>query len=312
LKNIFLFPGQGSQSVGMGKDLAGRYESARRRYAEAREILGFDLAANCFEGPEDELRQTRVTQPALYVHSCILTDLLKESGVYARAAAGHSVGEYAALYCGGVFSFAEGLRLVKARAEAMQVAGEVNPGTMAAIVGLTDEDAREVCSAASPEGVVVPANYNSPGQLVISGSIPAVRKAIEIAKARGAKLAKELSVSGAFHSPLMKPAADALTRALSNAHLSQPVLPVIANVTAKPHETAETVRRLLAEQLLSPVRWTESLLEMAQIENACWYEVGSGNVLAGLLKRTIKGAAATTIGSASDLDAATQSVGVAS
>jgi [acyl-carrier-protein] S-malonyltransferase len=306
LNNIFLFPGQGAQSVGMGKDLAGRYELARQRYAEAREILGFDLGAICFEGPEDELRQTRVTQPALYVHSCILTDLLKESGVHASAAAGHSVGEYAALYCGGVFSFHEGLRLVKARAESMQYAGEVNPGTMAAIVGLADEDIREVCSAASREGVVVPANYNSPGQLVISGSVPAVRKAIEIARTRGAKLAKELSVSGAFHSPLMKPAADALARALTSAHLSKPVLPVIANVTAKPHETAETVRRLLAEQLLSPVRWTESLLEMAQIENIRWLEVGSGSVLAGLLKRTIKGATATTIGSAKDLDDATQ------
>lgn len=286
----------------MGKDLAQNFELARRRYAEAADVLGFDLAEICFEGPEIELRQTRVTQPALYVHSCIVAELMAERGIVPDAAAGHSLGEYSALCAAGVFSFADGLRLVKARADAMQFAGETQHGTMAAIVGMDDDAVRALCQEVSAVGVVVPANYNSPGQLVISGSVEAVRKAVEIAKPKGAKLAKELPVSGAFHSPLMQPAADSLKKALASAQFNAPRIPVISNVTAKPHNNVDSIRNLLADQLLSPVRWTETLLELAALGTEAWYEVGSGSVLSGLLKRTVNGAAAATIGTVSDLE----------
>jgi len=285
----------------MGKDLAESFPAARTRYQEAAEVLGFDLARICFSGPEDELRQTRNTQPALYVHSCILTDLLAERSFIPDAAAGHSLGEYSALYAAGVFSFADGLRLVKQRAEAMQHAGTIGAGTMAAIVGLDDDKVVVMCDELKSEGVVVPANFNSPGQLVISGDVPMIKKAVEIARARGAKLARELPVSGAFHSPLMKPAAESLTAALKKAQLAVPRIPVVSNVTAKPHTDVESLRSLLAAQLLSPVRWTESIRTLNAIGGVKWYEVGSGNVLSGLLKRTISGAAAVTIGSAADL-----------
>jgi [acyl-carrier-protein] S-malonyltransferase len=304
--HVFLFPGQGSQAVGMGKDLAERFAHARRRYQEAADVLGLDLARICFDGPEDELRQTRVTQPALYVHSCILADLLAEREIRPAAAAGHSLGEYSALYAAGAFSFADGLQLVKTRAEAMQKAGQINTGTMAAIVGLNDEAVAKLCEEMSDREVVVPANYNSPGQLVISGDVPAVKRALEAAKARGAKLARELPVSGAFHSPLMKPAADSLAAALKTARLKSPQVPVISNVTGKAHTDVESLRKLLADQLLSPVRWTESVIELARMGDAQWLEVGSGNVLAGLLKRIVAGVSAITIGSAADLDKLTE------
>lgn len=285
----------------MGKDLARDFAAARQRYDEAGEILGFDLSAVCFEGPEDALRQTRATQPALYVHSCIVTDLLAAQGLCPQAAAGHSLGEYSALYAAGVFSFAAGLRLVKIRAEAMQMAGTLNPGTMAAIVGLDDAAVRRLCAELSSEGVAVPANYNSPGQLVISGSVDAIQRAIEAAKAAGAKLARQLPVGGAFHSPLMQPAAEQLTDALASAPLQAPRFPVISNVTAQPHTDPEALRRLLAEQLLAPVRWTESVLALAAFKEPQWFEVGSSNILAGLLKRTVPGSAAVTVGKADDL-----------
>jgi [acyl-carrier-protein] S-malonyltransferase len=286
----------------MGKDLYDQFAHARTRYKQANDILGFDLAHASFEGSEDELRQTRVTQPALYVHSTILAELLSEHGVKPVAAAGHSLGEYSALAASNAFSFEDGLHLVKARAEAMQLAGQTNPGSMAAIVGLSDEKLQELCASVSELGIVVPANFNSPGQVVISGSIPGVRKAVELAASMGAKLAKELNVSGAFHSPLMQPALDPFRKALETVTFSMPVCPVISNVTGKAHESVAQMRNLLVEQLLSPVQWTNSMLRLAETDAERWLEIGSGNVLSGLLKRIVKGAMAKSISSSVDIE----------
>jgi [acyl-carrier-protein] S-malonyltransferase len=312
VQTILLFPGQGSQAVGMARDLFERYELARRRFAEAAEILGFDLAQICFAGPEDELRQTRATQPALYVHSCIITELLRELGIDATAAAGHSLGEYSALAAAGAFSFADGLMLVKARADAMQISGERNPGTMGAVVGLEDDEVRALCLEASAVGVVIAANFNSPSQVVVSGSIPGVRRALELAQARGAKIAKELTVSGAFHSPLMGAAAERLNHALSTTNIHAPTFPVISNVTAAAHTTPDLIRKLLSDQLLSPVRWTDSLHSLASLGPARWFEMGSGTVLSGLLKRTLKGASAEAVGTVGELERISSSIVVPS
>ena len=301
LSNIFLYPGQGSQSIGMGRDLFEKYPLARARYALASEILGFDLGEICFNGAESDLKQTRVTQPALYVHSCILTELLDEQGLTPQAAAGHSLGEYSALQAAGVFSFEDGLRLVKLRADAMQEAGEINPGTMAAVIGLDDAGIRKLCDVVSEIGIVVPANINSPGQIVVSGDVAAIEKVVQVAKSMGARMAKQLPVSGAFHSPLMQPAADKLADALSSIEIREPAFPVMSNVTATAHGRPDEIRNLLATQLLAPVRWAECMIELARVENPVWYEVGNGSVLAGLLKRTVEGATATAMDGAESL-----------
>ena len=255
MKNVFLCPGQGSQLVGMGKDFAEGYPRIRELYNTANEILGFDLAEVCFQGPEDELKKTRATQPALYVHSYAVGELLSERGLKADVAAGHSLGEYSALAIAGAFSFETGLRLVKVRAESMQKAGEENPGTMAAFIGLEPEAVETICQEAGAEGTIVPANFNSPGQIAVSGSIPAVERAVVLAKEKRARLAQLLPVSGAFHSPLMEPAAKALAVALESAEIQTPNIDVISNVTARPHGLPDEIRDLLAKQLLSPVLW---------------------------------------------------------
>lgn len=281
----FVFPGQGSQYVGMGKDLYDGNEEARSIFVKADRLLGFPLSALCFEGPEEELRQTGNTQPAIFLHSIVLSQLLK--GTSAAMAAGHSLGEYSALVHAGALSFEEGLKLVRLRGELMQQAGVEKPGTMAAIVGLQPSDVETVCREAASAGIVQPANFNSPGQIVISGSVEGVRKGMELAKARGAKLAKELPVSGAFHSPLMASAGDGLREALQKATIREASIPVYTNVTAKPVRRAEEIREMLYLQLTRPVRWEESVVNMAGDGAGLFVEIGPGKVLQGLIKRTV-------------------------
>jgi len=295
----YIFPGQGSQYVGMGKDLCEQFPVAKKYFDEADSVLGFSLSKICFEGPEDELKQTKNTQPAIFLHSVALWNLLKPAD--ASMVAGHSLGEYSALVAAEAISFADAIKLVRLRGELMQKAGEENPGTMAAIVGLDTATVNEVTSKASEAGVVQAANFNSPGQIVISGSVAGVRKAMEIAKESGAKLAKELVVSGAFHSPLMQTAKDKLKRALDAVAIHDAKIPVYANVTAKPVQRASEIRNLLFEQVTSPVRWEESVNTMAANGATKFVEIGPGKVLQGLVKRTVANAEILGIDKASEV-----------
>jgi len=282
-KTAFVFPGQGSQYVGMGKDLYEQLPEARQRFDQADALLGFSLTKICFEGPEEELKQTKSTQPAIFLHSMVVAQLLR--GERASMAAGHSLGEYSALVYAGALTFEDGLRLVRLRGELMQQAGIEQPGTMAAVVGLEQNVVDDVCRSASSAGIVQSANFNSPGQIVVSGSVAGVRKAMELAKERGAKLVKELPVSGAFHSPLMEFAGSGLKSALEKTSISDAAIPVYANVTARPVQKAEEIRQLLYEQLTNPVRWEETVTNMALDGASMFVEIGPGKVLQGLIKR---------------------------
>ncbi|MBP1678189.1 MAG: fabD [Bacteroidetes bacterium] len=288
----FVFPGQGSQYVGMLRDFAEGDPASRELIEQADRLLGVPLSSVCLNGPEDELRQTKNTQPAIFLHSMVAARALK--GVTPSMAAGHSLGEYSALVIAGAIEFEDALRLVRLRGELMQQAGEEQRGTMAAVVGLAPEALAEVCSTASAAGVVQPANFNSPGQVVISGSVQGVRRAMELAKAAGAKIVKELVVSGAFHSPLMAGAGEGLRQALSGVDLRDAKIPVYANVTARPVRAAEEIRDLLNRQLTSPVRWDETARNMAADGATDFIEIGPGKVLQGLIKRIVP--AATTRG----------------
>lgn len=279
----YIFPGQGSQYVGMGRDLYGQNDEARTLFDKADQILGFSLSKICFEGPEEELKQTKNTQPAIFLHSMVVASLLSKD--QAAMAAGHSLGEYSALVYAGALSFEDGLRLVRLRGELMQKAGTEKPGTMAAVVGLDPETVEAVCKEASAEGIVQPANLNSPGQIVISGSVSGVRRGMELAKSRGAKLTKELQVSGAFHSALMASAGAGLKAALETTTIQDAAVPVYANVTAKPVTKAAEIRSLLYAQLTSPVRWEEIVRNMISDGAGMFVEVGPGKVLQGLVKR---------------------------
>lgn len=277
-----VFPGQGAQFPGMGKDMYDGHAFARDRYAEAKEILGFDIADTMFSGSEDDLKQTKVTQPAIFLHSVILAEGMGEAFDPAFVA-GHSLGEFSALVAAGGLGFAEGLQLVSERALAMQDACEKTPSTMAAILGLEDSIVEEVCSHI--EGIVVAANYNCPGQLVISGEVPAVEAACAALSEAGARRALMLPVGGAFHSPLMEPARERLAIALEEADIRSPRCPIVQNVNATPETDPEVIRQNLIAQLTAPVRWTQTMeWFVAEGVNEV-VEVGPGKVLQGLFKK---------------------------
>ena len=280
----FVFPGQGSQYVGMARDFYEQDSDSRAFIDHADETLGFPLSRVCIDGPEDELRQTRNTQPAIFLHSLVVARRLR--GIKPDMVAGHSLGEYSALVVAGAIEFGDALRLVRLRGELMQKAGETRKGTMAAMVGLEPGIVDEICSRASAAGVVCPANLNSPGQIVISGSVEGVREAMKLGKERGAKLVKELVVSGAFHSPLMAEAGEGLKTALEKTSLRDATIPVYANVTAEPVTRMADIRELLHRQLTSPVQWEKSVRNMVRDGAGMFYELGPGKVLQGLIKRT--------------------------
>lgn len=278
----FVFPGQGAQFVGMGKDLYENNETARELFEKANEILGFRITDLMFNGTEDDLKQTKVTQPAVFLHSVILAKTLGEE-FNPDMVAGHSLGELSALTAAGALSFEDGLRLVSARAQAMQKACEIKPSTMAAIIALPDEKVEEIC--ASIEGVVVAANYNCPGQIVISGEVEAINAACEAAKAAGAKRALPLKVGGAFHSPLMEPARAELAEAIEATEFHTPVCAVYQNVDAKPHTDPAEIKANLVAQLTAPVRWTQSVINMVADGATDFTELGPGKVLQGLVSK---------------------------
>ena len=284
--NAFVFPGQGAQYPGMGKELYDSGERARIMFEQANKILGFSITDIMFGGTDADLRQTRVTQPAIFLHSVILAEVLG-SRFNPAMVAGHSLGEFSALVTLGVLEFGDGLRLVSARAKAMQKACEVRPSTMAAVIGLDDSIVEEICN--SIDDIIVPANYNTIGQLVVSGTIEAIDKAITIMSERGARRALKLSVGGAFHSPLMEPARAELEDAISSTHFKTPLCPIYQNATALPSTDPTVIKLNLIAQLTSPVRWTQTVINMVNAGATRFTELGPGNVLQGLIRKTAPG-----------------------
>lgn len=278
----YVFPGQGAQFVGMGMDMYNNHQKARELFEKANDILGFRITDLMFSGTDEDLKQTKVTQPAIFLHSVILATVLGDKYM-PDMTAGHSLGEFSALVAAGALSFDNGLILVSKRATAMQKACELHPSTMAAILGLDDEIVEKACEEI--DAVVIPANYNSPGQIVISGSVEGIDKAIEKLSAIGARRALKLAVGGAFHSPLMEPAKIELAKAIDEADFAQPVCPVYQNVTASPSTDPLTIKENLKTQLTAPVRWTQTIKNMLRDGAAEFFEVGPGTVLQGLIKK---------------------------
>lgn len=299
-----LFPGQGSQFVGMGRDLADASDAARRTFEEADDALDFALSRLCWQGPEDELTATKNAQPAILVHSIAAYRALAGELGDVALAAGHSLGEFSAYVAAGALTFADGVRTVRRRGELMFAGGTARPGTMAAVLGLDDADVERVCREASgADGECVPANYNSPGQIVISGDVAAIERATVLAKDAGAKRALKLNVSGAFHSPLMKVAEAGLRAQLESVTMDVPAFPVVSNVTARPVMDPAEAKQLLVAQLTSPVRWTQSVQAMATHGVSRMIEVGPGSVLSGLVKRIDRSIETRTAGTAAELEA---------
>jgi [acyl-carrier-protein] S-malonyltransferase len=289
MASAFVFPGQGSQKVSMGHDLFTSSKVGKKYFDLANKIMEIDIQSIIFNGPEEKLKETQYTQPAIYIVSVILGHILLEKGLQPDMVAGHSLGEYSACTIAGSLAFETGLSLVKLRAESMQDAGITNPGTMAAIIGMTDEDVISMCNTiSSDDSVVVAANFNCPGQVVISGDINAVHEAMEKAHYLGARMAKELNVSGAFHSPLMVPAKKRLSAALDIIEINTATMPVYANVTAQPTTKADELRLNLKNQLDCPVKWHETINNMKSAGATEMMEVGPGRVLQGLTRRIDK------------------------
>lgn len=292
----FVFPGQGAQFSGMGKDLYESNETAKRLFEQANEILEFRITDIMFEGTADELKQTRVTQPAVFLHS-VISAICMGDEFQPDMVGGHSLGEFSALVAAGALSFEDGLRLVHARALAMQKACEVTPGTMAAIIALPDETIEATCAEVSAEGqgVVVPANYNCPGQLVISGNVETVNAACEKLKAAGAKRALVLPVGGAFHSPLMQPAAEELQKAIEEVEFHTPRCPIYQNVDAQAHTDAAEIKKNLMAQLTASVKWTQEVSNMIEAGATDFTECGPGKALQGMIAKIAKGNDAVTV-----------------
>ena len=293
MNKVFLFPGQGSQFVGMARDFFDEFQFAKDRFEQAEDILGYNLAEIAFEGPDDILKQTQFTQPSIFVHSVIINDFLSSKGIFPSAVAGHSLGEFSALVSAEVLSFGDALSIVKVRANEMAKAGDSQPGSMAAILGANQDQLKTICNQ---NGIVLPANLNAPGQVVISGEVDAVANAITTAKEIGIRRALPLNVSGAFHSPLMTPARVPLLEALDSVNFSDAKIPVYQNVSAEPVSEANELKSNILKQLESPVRWAEIISNMNRDGFTSFLEVGPGKVLQGLNKRILTEHNSSSIG----------------
>ena len=298
----YLFPGQGSQHAGMGKELADNFVAARRVFEEANDALGFDLTSLCYNGPEEDLKLTANTQPAILTTSVAALKVLEaESGLVPSFTAGHSLGEYSALVCAGGLAFADAVRVVRQRGTFMQEAVPVGTGSMAAILGLGLDDLDVVCAEAAQGQVVSPANYNSDGQVVIAGHTEAVNRAIDLAKGKGAKRALLLPVSAPFHCSLMLPAGDRLASVLAEVEVGEMSLPVVSNVEAVPNQDSARVCELLVKQVSAPVRWQETIASMVELGVDRYIEIGPGKVLSGLVKRMAKGSTIQNVQNVTDI-----------